>query len=83
VKSEIHPEIRETIIRCACGAEFTTKSTEEELRVEICSNCHPFYTGRQQRARTGGRIEKFREKYGYMEGEESDSDEDDDKSADE
>ena len=77
MKSDIHPEIKETKISCACGAEFTTKSTEEELRVEVCSNCHPFYTGRQQRARSGGRIEKFREKFGYMEGEEVDEDEED------
>ncbi len=75
MKSEIHPEAQETVIRCACGAEFHTRSTEEEIRVEICSNCHPFYTGRQQRARTGGRIEKFREKFGYVEGEDSDPEE--------
>ena len=76
MKNEIHPDLKETVIRCACGAEFTTTSTEDDLRVEICSNCHPFYTGKQQRASRGGRIERFREKYGYMEGEEEEAEDD-------
>ncbi len=64
MKTDIHPEMKEITIRCACGAEFKTKSSKDDFRVEICSNCHPFYTGKQQRARVGGRIERFHKKYG-------------------
>ncbi|MFP4200534.1 MAG: 50S ribosomal protein L31 [Clostridia bacterium] len=64
MKTGIHPEYREVTIRCACGAEFTEMSTRENLNVEICSRCHPFYTGRRQRTSAGGRIERFRRKYG-------------------
>lgn len=74
MKKQIHPEFDEIIIRCACGAEYPTRSTRDDLRVEICSSCHPFYTGRQQRASAGGRIERFRKKYGYVEGEVEDQD---------
>ncbi len=64
MKTDIHPEYTESIIRCACGAEFKEKTTKGELNVEICSSCHPFYTGRRQRTSAGGRIERFRRKYG-------------------
>ncbi|MFO8060550.1 MAG: 50S ribosomal protein L31 [Bacillota bacterium] len=72
MKAEIHPKMKKITIRCACGAEFETESTRDDFRIEICSNCHPFYTGRQQRAAAGGRIERFRKKYGYVEGESTD-----------
>jgi large subunit ribosomal protein L31 len=60
VKTEIHPEYQEAHVRCTCGNEFTTRSTQGEIHVEICSNCHPFYTGRQKLVDTGGRVERFR-----------------------
>jgi len=59
MKTEIHPEYVTAIVRCTCGNEFETRSTKPELRVEICSNCHPFYTGRQKLIDTGGRVERF------------------------
>jgi large subunit ribosomal protein L31 len=63
MKSGIHPEFHKTTVTCACGAQFETGSTAKELRVEVCSNCHPFYTGKRTTAVTGGRIEKFRKKH--------------------
>ena len=60
MKTDIHPEYVESHVRCTCGNEFTTRSTKPELHVEICSNCHPFYTGRQKLVDTGGRVERFR-----------------------
>ena len=59
MKTGIHPEYVEAHVRCTCGNEFTTRSTQPEIHVEICSNCHPFYTGRQN-GRTGGRVERFK-----------------------
>ena len=56
MKTEIHPEYVEAHVRCTCGNEFTTRSTQPEIHVEICSNCHPFYTGRQKLVDTGGRV---------------------------
>lgn len=64
MKEKIHPEYYETTVKCACGETFTTGSTKKELRVDICSNCHPFYTGKQKLVDTGGRVEKFNKKYG-------------------
>ena len=68
MKQGIHPEYKEVTVRCACGETFTTRSTRPdangELRVEICSKCHPFYTGRQRFTASQGRIEKFNKKYG-------------------
>ena len=60
MKTEIHPEYVEAHVRCTCGNEFTTRSTTPEIRVEICSNCHPFYTGKQKLVDTGGRVERFK-----------------------
>src|SRR5919199_340085 len=60
MKTGIHPEYVPTHVRCTCGNEFWTRSTKPELHVEICSNCHPFYTGRQKLVDTGGRVERFR-----------------------
>ena len=59
MKTEIHPEYVESHVSCTCGNEFTTRSTEAEIHVEICSNCHPFYTGKQKLVDTGGRVERF------------------------
>ena len=59
MKTSIHPEYVEAHVRCTCGNEFTTRSTKEEIHVEICSACHPFYTGRQKLVDTGGRVERF------------------------
>lgn len=64
MKKGIHPPYYETTIRCACGAEYKTKSTKQNLHVEICSHCHPFFTGKQKFVDSGGRIKKFQKKYG-------------------
>jgi len=64
MKPEIHPEYKDARIVCACGNVIETRSTVEEIHVEICSSCHPFFTGRQKLVDTAGRVEKFRAKYG-------------------
>jgi large subunit ribosomal protein L31 len=65
MKPDIHPEYQEIKISCSCGNEFTTRSTlSEDLQVEVCSNCHPFYTGKQKIVDSGGRVDKFRKRYG-------------------
>jgi len=64
MKKEIHPNYKEVSVHCACGNEFKTGSTNEEIRVEICSECHPFYTGKQKQMEKGGRVEKFKKKFG-------------------
>ncbi|SET07940.1 large subunit ribosomal protein L31 [Anaerobranca californiensis DSM 14826] len=64
MKQAIHPEYKKTTITCACGEVIETRSTKEEVRVEICSKCHPFYTGKQKFVDAGGRVDKFRRKYG-------------------
>lgn len=66
MKSDIHPEYVETTISCACGESIQTRSTVPNLRVAICSKCHPFFTGRQKLVDTAGRVEKFRRKYGHL-----------------
>ncbi len=63
MKSKIHPEYHTITVHCACGSSFQTRSTVKELRVEICSACHPFYTGKQKLVDTAGRVEKYRRKY--------------------
>lgn len=63
MKPDIHPKFAETTITCACGAQFTAGSTKDSIRVEICSQCHPFFTGKQKLVDTAGRIEQFRKKY--------------------
>jgi large subunit ribosomal protein L31 len=63
VKKDIHPKLHKTTITCACGATYETVDTKEEMRVEICSSCHPFFTGKQKFLDSAGRIEKFRRKY--------------------
>ena len=64
MKAKIHPEYKETTITCACGEVIHTRSTRQNIRVEICSKCHPLYTGKQKLIDTAGRVEKFRRKYG-------------------
>ena len=59
MKTDIHPTYNEAHVRCTCGNEFTTRSTQADIHVEICSACHPFYTGRQKLVDTGGRVERF------------------------
>ena len=63
MKQGIHPEYKTTTVKCACGAEYETRSTKENLRVDICSNCHPFFTGKQKFVDTAGRIDKFNRRY--------------------
>ena len=60
MKNGIHPEYVEATVTCTCGNTFTTRSTKADIHVEICSNCHPFYTGRQKLVDTGGRVERFK-----------------------
>ena len=64
MKADIHPDYFETTVRCACGNEVHTHSTVKDIHIDICSNCHPFYTGKQKLIDTAGRIEKFNRKYG-------------------
>ncbi|MBK5252594.1 MAG: 50S ribosomal protein L31 [Peptostreptococcaceae bacterium] len=64
MKPGIHPEYKTATVRCACGNTFETRSTKDEIRVEICSECHPFFTGQQKSIERGGRAEKFKKKYG-------------------
>jgi len=66
VKSNIHPAYAETQVTCSCGATFTTRSTSADGRIsaDVCSQCHPFYTGKQKILDTGGRIARFQERYG-------------------
>jgi large subunit ribosomal protein L31 len=63
MKQGIHPEYNSCEVTCACGHKFTTRSTRSEINLEICSNCHPFFTGKQKLVDTAGRIEKFQRKY--------------------
>lgn len=63
MKPDIHPKYIKATVKCACGNTFETRSTSEEIKVAICSNCHPFYTGKQKLVDTAGRIEKFQKKY--------------------
>lgn len=64
MKEKIHPNYsHESVVKCACGNTFTTGSVKNELKVEVCSKCHPFFTGKQKLMDTGGRIEKFMKKY--------------------
>jgi large subunit ribosomal protein L31 len=64
MRTGIHPEYKKTLITCACGRVSETRATVDELHVEICSHCHPFFTGRQKLVDTAGRVERFRAKYG-------------------
>ncbi len=64
MKSGIHPDYQEITVNCSCGNKFVTRSTMgQDLHLEVCSSCHPFYTGKQKIVDTGGRVDKFRKKY--------------------
>ncbi len=67
MKPQTHPELHEVKVHCQCGNEFMTRSTKKELRVEICSACHPFWTGKQKLMDTAGRVEKFNRKFAKSE----------------
>ena len=73
MKTGIHPEYKETKVTCSCGNTFMTRSTKDEIRVEICSACHPFFTGKQKLMDTEGRVEKFMQKYGMKAKKEEES----------
>jgi large subunit ribosomal protein L31 len=64
MKEKVHPKYNSTTITCTCGNVIETRSTQKDLKIEICSNCHPFYTGQQKIVDTEGRVEKFKKKYG-------------------
>lgn len=64
MKKDIHPEYGPTTIKCSCGNVVETRSTKNNLKVEICSQCHPFFTGKQKLVDTAGRVERFKQKYG-------------------
>ena len=64
MKADIHPRYVEAKVRCSCGNTFTTHSTQPQISVELCSECHPFYTGKQKLVDTGGRIDRFERRYG-------------------
>lgn len=63
MKEGIHPNYQPTTIKCACGEVIETRSTKQDIKVEICSKCHPFFTGKQKLVDTGGRVDKFKKKY--------------------
>lgn len=64
MKENIHPKYEKTTITCACGEVIETSSTKKDIRVEICSKCHPFFTGKQKLVDTGGRVDRFKKRYG-------------------
>ncbi len=63
MKADIHPNYQRTIVQCACGNTFETRSTQESIHVEICAQCHPFFTGKQKLVDTAGRVERFQRRY--------------------
>ncbi len=69
MREGIHPKYGEAIVKCACGETFKTGSTQESLRVDICSKCHPFFTGKQKLIDTGGRVDRFKKKFGIKDEE--------------
>ncbi|MCM0081200.1 50S ribosomal protein L31 [Geomonas sp. Red32] len=63
MKAEIHPKYNDITVKCLCGNQFQTRSTKPEINTEVCSQCHPFYTGKQKLMDTAGRVERFRKRY--------------------
>ena len=63
MKEGIHPNYEQTTIRCACGAVYHTGSTKQDIRVEVCAKCHPFFTGKQKLVDTGGRVDRFKKRF--------------------
>ncbi len=68
MKAEIHPTYELTVVKCSCGNEFETRSTKADMHVELCSECHPFYTGKQKLIDTGGRVERFQRRLARAQG---------------
>jgi len=68
MKQGIHPEYVRSVVRCSCGNTFETRSTSPEIHVELCSQCHPFYTGKQKLVDAGGRVERFQRRYAKSQG---------------
>ena len=68
MKTDIHPDYVDASVRCSCGNTFATRSTKGSLSVELCNECHPFYTGKQKLVDTGGRVERFERRYGRRAG---------------
>ncbi len=68
MKEGIHPKYEQTKVKCACGAVIETSSTKEDMRVDICSNCHPFFTGKQKLVDTGGRVDRFNKRFNRTSG---------------
>ena len=64
MKEGIHPKYKPTVIKCACGATWETASTKESISVEVCSKCHPYFTGKQKLVDTGGRVDRFKKRFG-------------------
>ena len=64
MKEAIHPQYEKVTIKCACGAEFETRSTKKDIRLDVCSKCHPFFTGKQKLVDTGGRVDRFKKRFG-------------------
>ncbi len=64
MRADIHPDYVEATVRCSCGNTFTTRSTKSDLHVELCNECHPFFTGKQKLVDSGGRVERFQRRYG-------------------
>ena len=64
MKEGIHPEYKTVTVKCACGAEYETRSTKDNIRLDICSKCHPFFTGRQKLVDSGGRVDRFKKRFG-------------------
>ena len=67
MKADIHPKYELATVHCACGSSFQTRSTQRDIHVEICSACHPYFTGKQKLVDTAGRVERFRQRYGNAE----------------
>ena len=64
MKPDIHPQYGECVVKCACGETFVTGSVKKEMKVDVCSKCHPFFTGKQKLVDTGGRVDRFKKRYG-------------------
>ena len=64
MKPNIHPHYGECVVKCACGETFVTGSVKKEMKVDVCSKCHPFFTGKQKLVDTGGRVDRFKKRYG-------------------
>ena len=69
MKEGIHPKYYKVLVTCACGSKFETRSTKQEIRLELCSSCHPFFTGKQKLIDTAGRIDRFQKRYGLNKAE--------------